>query len=129
MEIVTQNATNLAWMGDALMTLAVRSHLLEQGYTKANVLQKKSAKINSAKGQSYILEQLEKENFFNEDETEILRRGRNATVHSKAKNADGRTYMRSTALEALIGYLYLYHHEERLEHLLHRILELGDTLQ
>lgn len=129
MEIVTQNATNLAWMGDALMTLAVRSHLLEQGFTKANVLQKKSARINSAKGQSYILEQLEKENFFDEDEMEILRRGRNATVHSKAKNADGRTYMRSTALEALIGYLYLYHHEKRLEQLLHRILELGDTLQ
>ncbi len=129
MEIVTHNATSLAWMGDAIMTLVIREHLLSLGYSKANVLQKKSAKINSAKGQSYILEQLEKENFFNEEEKEILRRGRNASIHSKAKNADGKTYLRATALESLIGYLYLYAHEQRLRQLIGRILELGDTLK
>ena len=98
-------------------------------FSKANVLQKKSAKINSAKGQAAILAQLEKENFFNEEEKEILRRGRNATIHSKAKNADGKTYLRSTALEAVIGYLYLYKHEDRMDQLIKRIIELGDTIQ
>ena len=102
MEIVTHNATSLAWMGDAIMTLVIREHLLSLGYSKANVLQKKSAKINSAKGQSYILEQLEKENFFNEEEKEILRRGRNASIHSKAKNADGKTYLRATDRKSVV---------------------------
>lgn len=128
MEIVTHNATSLAWMGDAIMTLALREHLLDKGYQKADVLQKKSAKINSAKGQSAILTKLLDEDFFNEDEKIILHRGKNAAIHSKAKNADVKTYLRATALEALIGYLYLYGHIQRLDQLMDRILELGDEL-
>ncbi len=41
MEIVTENATSLAWIGDAVMSLAVREHLLSLGFRKAHVLQKK----------------------------------------------------------------------------------------
>ena len=40
MEIVTENATSLAWIGDAVMSLAVREHLLSLGFRKAHVLQK-----------------------------------------------------------------------------------------
>lgn len=128
MEIVTENATSLAWMGDAYMTLLVRAHLLKLGYSRADTLQKKSAKINSAKGQSKILEVLEAEDFFTEDEKRILKRGRNASIHSKAKNADGKTYLRSTSLEALIGYLYLYDHHARLDELMEKIIKEGDIL-
>ena len=52
MEIVTENATSLAWIGDAVMSLAVREHLLSLGFRKAHVLQKKNAMICSAKGQN-----------------------------------------------------------------------------
>lgn len=128
MEIVTENATSLAWIGDAIMTLKVREHILKKGYRKADILQKKSARICSAKGQAEILSMLRKENFFSEEEYEILQRGRNATIHSKAKNADGKTYLEATALEALIGYLYLYEHQDRLEQLLNKVIEYGDRL-
>ncbi|MDY2957549.1 Mini-ribonuclease 3 [Floccifex sp.] len=128
MEIVKENATSLAWIGDAIMSLRVREHLLAKGYQKPNILQKKSSRICSAKGQASILETMMDENFFNEDENVILNRGRNATIHSKAKNADGSTYLKATALEALLGYLYLYKHEQRLEMCLDRIIELGDSL-
>ncbi|MCF0106820.1 MAG: hypothetical protein HUJ53_08670 [Holdemanella sp.] len=128
MEIVTENATSLAWLGDAIMTFEIRKHILEKGYRKADVLQKKSARICSAKGQSIILNALVEADFFTEDEKMILNRGRNATIHSKAKNADGKTYLEATALEALLGYLYLYHHEERLKMLLDEIVRLGDSL-
>lgn len=128
MEIVTENATSLAWIGDAIMTLKVREHILKKGYRKADILQKKSARICSAKGQACILTTLHAENFFNEEEREILHRGRNATIHSKAKNADGKTYLEATALEALIGYLYLYEHRDRLDQLLNKVIEYGDTL-
>ena len=128
MEIVTQNATSLAWMGDAYMSLCVRKHLLDKGYQNANTLQKMNAKICSAKGQAKILEQMVNIDFFNEDEKEILARGRNATIHSKAKNADGKTYLQATALEALLGYLYLYNHLNRLDECMNKILELGDLL-
>ena len=48
MEIVTENATSLAWIGDAVMSLAVREHLLSLGYRKAHVLQNKLDVICSA---------------------------------------------------------------------------------
>ena len=128
MEIVVQNATSLAWIGDAIYSLKVREHLLEKGYQKADVLQKKSSKICSAKGQAKILEKLNEMNFFNEDEKEILARGRNATIHSKAKNADGKTYLMATALEAVLGYMYLYKHMDRLALCLDQIIEIGDSL-
>ena len=128
MEIVTQNATSLAWVGDAIMSLRVREHLLELGFQNANKLQKKSIQYCSARGQAKILDQMMAQDFFTEDELEILARGRNATVHTKAKNADGQTYMKATALEAMLGYLHLYKHAERLEVCLERIIELGDTL-
>lgn len=128
MEIVTHNATSLAWMGDALMTLKVREALLKKGYQKADVLQKKSARICSATGQAKILNAMIEEDFFSEDEKAILHRGRNATIHSKAKNADGKTYLQATALEALLGYLYLYDHRERLESCLQEILVKGEQL-
>ena len=128
MEIVTQNATSLAWVGDAIMSLRVREHLLQLGFQNANKLQKKSIQYCSARGQAKILDQMMEENFFTEDELEMLARGRNATVHTKAKNADGQTYMKATALEAMLGYLHLYKHSQRLETCLERIIELGDTL-
>ncbi|MGN1276266.1 MAG: Mini-ribonuclease 3 [Floccifex sp.] len=128
MEIVSENATSLAWMGDAIMSLKVREHLLSKGYQKANLLQKKSSRYCSAKGQARILDTLLLQNYFNEDEMTILNRGRNATIHSKAKNADGQTYLKATALEALLGYLYLYQHLDRLNQCLEKIIEIGENL-
>lgn len=128
MEIVEHNATSLAWIGDAVMSLKVREHLLSKGFRKADLLQKKSSKYCSAKGQAKMLETLMDEEFFSEEERNILARGRNATIHSKAKNADGKTYLQATALEAVLGYMYLYGHEDRLEKCITRIVEIGDTL-
>lgn len=128
MEIVPESPTALAWMGDAVFTCAVRRHLLEAGYRKSDILQKKSVRYNAAAGQSALLQRLEKEEWLNEDEREIVRRGRNAHVKTIAKNADPKTYLEATAFEALIGYLYLYGHEDRLEDLLRRCLEWGDVL-
>lgn len=128
MEIVTQNAISLAWMGDAIMTMRIRKHILDQGVQNPHRLQVLSAKVCSARGQSKILQTLMEEDFFSESELEILRRGRNASPHTKAKNATSQQYMESTALEACLGYLYLYDHNQRLNDLLNRIVELGDQL-
>lgn len=103
MEIVTENATSLAWIGDAVMSLAVREHLLSLGYRKAHVLQKKNAVICSAKGQSVMLNTMMDEDFFTEDEKTILARGRNATIHSKAKNADTQNILRSNRIRIYVG--------------------------
>lgn len=49
---------------------------------------------------------MEKE-WFTDEEMDILKRGRNAKSHTKAKNTDVQTYRKSSAIEAVIGFLYL----------------------
>lgn len=128
MEIITHNPLSMAWVGDAIFTLAVRKHIVDQGFQKPGQLDRMQKKFNSAYAQSAILERLEEEDWFSDDEKDILRRGRNANSNTKAKNTDGRTYSRSTAFEALLGYLYLYHHEKRLEELIRHAIEIGESL-
>lgn len=128
MEIVNYNATALAFIGDAWMSLQVRLYMLEKGYQNPNILQRKCSAWVCAKAQAKMLHILQEQDFFNEDEEMIIARGRNATIKTKAKNADVMTYRYATAFEALIGYLYLYQKEERLELLWEKIQEIGETL-
>lgn len=128
MEVITHNPTSLAWIGDAIMSLYVRERLLAKGYRKADTLQKMNAKIVSARFQSQALETLIERSFFTEEEMELLKRGRNANVHSKAKNASGKEYQNATALEALLGYYQLYHHSERLEEVLNEIGKMSELV-
>ncbi|UNT95907.1 Mini-ribonuclease 3 [Allobaculum mucilyticum] len=128
MEIVMENPVTLAWLGDAIYNLKVRETILASGKCRPDVLQKTAAKYNSAVGQAKVLDALLERDLLNEDEKEIVRRGRNAHVKSPAKNADLKTYLKATGLEALFGYLSLYHHEERMEELLTICMDLGETL-
>lgn len=128
MEIVAETPVALAWMGDAVFSLRVRESLMKKGFRRPRQLQQLNARMCSAQGQQKILQTLEQEQILNEDELEIVRRGRNAHVKSIAKNADPKTYLDATALEALLGYLYLYGHKERLKEILDRCMEAGDLL-
>ena len=107
MEIVPYNGTTLAFIGDAVMTLYIREKLVKQGYQKPNDLQKMTAQYVSAKAQANYLTKLIDLGFFNEEELEIIKRGRNAQTKTIAKNADVITYRLATGFEAIIGYYYL----------------------
>ena len=120
MDIKEYNGTSLAYMGDAVMSLLVREMLLAQGWQKSKILQK------SAKAQAYFLIQLKERAFFSEEEYAIVLRGRNTHSASKAKNADVTTYRMSTGLEALFGWLYLTHQEDRLKALWEEIQKIGE---
>lgn len=123
-EVVLENGNALAFVGDAVYSLLVREHFLRLGYHKPNVLQKKTVNFVSAKAQAKVLRTLMSEQYFSEMELEIIHRGRNAKSDSVAKNADIISYRLSTGFEALIGYLYLYGHKERLTQLWDKIKTL-----
>ena len=108
------------------MSLLVREMLLAQGWQKSKILQKKSESWVSAKAQEYFLIQLKERAFFSEEEYAIVLRGRNTHSASKAKNADVTTYRMSTGLEALFGWLYLTHQEDRLKALWEEIQKIGE---
>ena len=110
----------LAYLGDAVYELYIREYLIKKGIAKVNDLQKEAIKYVSATGQRDILEKLERNAFFSEEEQIIINRGRNASSH-KSKTTDIITYKKSTGLECLIGYLYL-NNESRLEELIKEIL-------
>ena len=114
-----------AYMGDAVYEKYIREYVIKQGLCKNGLLHKKSIKYVSAKGQASILRKIEEN--LNEEEKDIVRRGRNANPHSTAKNADIVEYKYATGFEALIGFLYLTEEEERLQEIINMAVRLGDV--
>ncbi len=116
------NPLSLAYMGDAVLDQYVRTHIILKLRAKPNRLHQQAKRFVSAKSQAITLESLIASDWFTEEELEIVRRGRNAKSHTKAKNTDIQTYRKSSGLEAVIGFLYLEHQSGRLESLLERIV-------
>lgn len=112
------NPVTLAFVGDAVYSLYVRTRLLHSSQGTAADYQRAASKIVSAEGQSVFLAALEPT--FTETEAEIYKRGRNAKKATKSKNASAVAYNRSTGLEAVLGYLYLTGQNERLTELMDR---------
>lgn len=99
------SAIVLAYIGDAVYELAVRSHLVNAGLARVNQLHGKTVKCVNAGAQAKVLEALE--GSFTEEEAAVVRRGRNAKSSHVPRGTGMIEYRRSTAFESLIGYLYL----------------------
>ena len=116
------NSLVLAYLGDTIYEDYIREYLIKSGIGNVNDLQKESIKYVSANAQSEILKKLINENFFSNDEIEIIKRARNHKVISHPKNCDIITYKYATGFEALIGYLKLEDKIDRIEEIIHKIL-------
>lgn len=108
------NGSNYAFIGDAILTLLTREYLISKSVSKANQLQRQTAKFVSAMMQAEIAKQWMENTLLSEDEIIIFKRGVNYKNRSMAKNADIRSYKLSTGIEALFGYWYLEKKQERL---------------
>ena len=102
----------LAYLGDAVYELYVRSYLLGNGRVKVNNLHKQAVKFVQAKTQAQVLKALE--GTLDETEASVVRRGRNTKSVHVPKNAEVIDYRHATALECLFGYLYLQGRYERI---------------
>lgn len=114
------NILSLAYLGDSVYEVYIRSYLVSLGL-KVNDMQQKSIKYVSAKGQSKYLDEMIENNFLTEEELSIVKRGRNHKSHS-SKSADIITYKKSTGLEALIGYLQINGNIKRIEEIMNYIV-------
>jgi ribonuclease-3 family protein len=110
------NTTALAFVGDAVYELYIRKLILEKGETSADKLHQMAVKYVKAEGQAKALREIS--GSLCESEQALVKRARNRKSASKPKNADPVEYKLATAFEALIGYLYLEGHEERLDEIL-----------
>lgn len=117
------NSLVFAYIGDSIYEFYVRKFLISKNINKVNELQMEAKKYVSAINQAKNLETLINNNFLNDNEIEIVKRARNAKVNSHPKNTDVITYKHATALEALIGYLYLIDNKNRIDEIMNFILE------
>lgn len=111
-DLKTYSPLTLAFMGDCVFDLYIRSILVANGNRGVNGLHKDKSNLVKAKAQAEMAEALQE--ILTEEEKEIYRRGRNAKTSSSAKNADMSDYHKATGFEAMLGYLYLQGKEERL---------------
>lgn len=105
------SALALAYVGDAVFEMLVRTKVLSWGNAPVNGLNKKARGIVNAKAQSDMYFRIEE--FLTDEEKGVFRRGRNAKSHTVPKNADIMDYRHATGLESLFGYLYLCGNMER----------------
>lgn len=111
-DIRTYSPLTLAYIGDAVYDLVIRTIVVERGNTSANNLHKKTVRYVNAVTQARMIETLK--DVLSEEERTIYKRGRNAKSHTSAKNASVIDYRKATGFEALCGYLYLTGRQERM---------------
>lgn len=95
----------LAYIGDSIFDLVVKTMIVTNGNTQVNKMNKTASNIVKAQSQSKIIGYLEDK--LTEEEESIYKRGRNAKSYTSAKNASISDYRRATGFEALMGYLYM----------------------
>lgn len=118
------HSLTLAYIGDAVLELRIREHLLNKKVVRPHQLHLHSTAYVSAKAQAAALYELMEMSFFTEEEQAVLRRGRNAKPGTIPKNTDINTYRHSTALEALIGYHYLLKDHNRTNQIIDALIEV-----
>lgn len=106
----------LAYIGDGIYDLIIRSMIVGKGNTQANQLHRQTSQLVKAHTQSEMIEVLLPE--LTEEEQAVYKRGRNAKSPTMAKNATMADYRRATGFEALMGYLYLENQMERMMELI-----------
>lgn len=106
------SALTLAYIGDAVYEIIIRSYIVGKGNAPVERLHKRSSRLVKAETQANLIMAIEDQ--LTEEEHAVYKRGRNAKSVSPAKNQSITDYRRATGFEALMGYLYLKKDMKRL---------------
>lgn len=125
-DLRTYSPLTLAFVGDCIYDLIIRTVAVERHNTSPERLHREKSRLVKAQTQAQMSQVLLP--YLTPEEEAVYRRGRNAKSYTTAKNASVADYRKATGLEALYGYLYLDGREERLLELIRislRELELS----
>lgn len=111
-DLRTYSPLTLAYIGDAIYDLVIRTLIVKQGNSRPEKMHKRASALVKASAQAAMIERLLP--VLTEEEHAIYKRGRNAKSYTMAKNATMLDYRKATGFEALMGYLYLKEDIERL---------------
>ena len=115
------NGSTLAYIGDAVAEVFVRSALINLGISDTGRFNELALCFVTAHAQSEAYAKVSE--LVTEQEKEILLRGRNAKLTHRPKNQTQADYRRATGFEALMGYLYLTGDEDRARKLFEKSYE------
>ena len=115
----------LAYIGDAVYELLIRTKVINHGSMQVNKMHKKSASLVKAETQANIVKAIQDD--LTEEELAVYKRGRNAKSATTAKHATMIDYRMATGFEALIGYLYLQAQDDSLLELIREgLVKIGE---
>ena len=97
----TLSPLTLAFIGDTVFDLIVRTRAVQSGNAPVNKLHKRCSSLVNATTQATMMRELM--SLLTKEEEVIFRRGRNAKSYTSAKNANIKDYRTATGLEALLG--------------------------
>lgn len=104
-DIHTYSPLALAYIGDSIYDLLIKSLMVGRGNKQVNKLHRETSSLVQASTQSLMMRTLQE--YLTEEERAVYKRGRNSKAVSPAKNQTITDYRRATGFEALLGYLYL----------------------
>lgn len=115
------SSIGLAHLGDAVYELLARAWLCAHGRATGRGLHRAAVELVKAPAQAERAEKILP--LLTEEELAVFKRGRNAHVHTVPHSASRADYLRATALECLLGYLYLNGRRERINTLFTAMME------
>ena len=124
-DLRTYSPLTLAYIGDSIFDLVIRTLLVKHGNCPPQKLHERASKLVKASAQAEMIENLMP--VLSEEEITIYKRGRNAKSYTKAKNATVVDYRKATGLEALMGYLYLKEDTKRIIELIKTGLDMAES--
>ena len=115
-DLKTYSPLTLAYIGDAIYEIIIRTKLVTEANTQVSKLHKRASNLVKAHTQAEMITSLLEE--LTENEMQIYKRGRNAKTATMAKNATMKDYRSATGFEAAMGYLYLNQQSDRMMELI-----------
>lgn len=107
-------ALTLAYIGDCVFDLVIRTVVIFKSQKQVNDLHKKTTRFVKAEAQAVMIQGLLDHEILTEEERAVYKRGRNTKSHTSAKNASIVAYRKATGFEAVLGYLYVTDQMERI---------------
>ena len=115
------SSIGLAHMGDAVFEILVRTWLCAHGKATGKGLHQATIRLVCAESQAEKAERILP--LLTEEEMAVFKRGRNAQVHTVRGHASRAQYGEATALEALLGWLWLRGQKDRIGQLFDNMME------
>ena len=125
-DIKTVSTAALAYLGDSVLEVCVREHLVTQGLSTSAHLNKEALAFVRATAQAEAMKNIVE--MLDEDEAAAFRRGRNVGHTATPKSASMSEYRTATGMEALFGWLHLLGKEERIRELFRAAYKIEEKI-